>query len=550
MKKITLNILTSITLCFLIFSNFINAQCTSSSNFNGRIAWTADGNDDDRDEYTALPFMAAILQAANQELVHLAYNDNLSGNRAGRIPGEEPRERPQIMRETVARANRVYNSLGNNIFDCDGDPASNGTRDGLRHLSGLIKNASSGSRLYICIAGQAQYAGLALEMATRGNNRATRADFRNVTVVSHSAYNNRNGRGEGTYNPEWNIDNITNEANGGIFDGLQVANYATSGSVHNDNLLVNLNRYDFINNNRNERFVRPIITGFEDTRKTPRLDPSDAGMAYMVLYNTNAITLGNARGITPADFDHEIENLVNGNCGNSGGGNSGGGNSGGSNDYFFIQTRGRNPRRLASRNNNSGSTLRHVSRTATGNNAQWEMIPSNNGFFFLQNRASGMFFRPQNNNVGANLTQVASTARGNRTQWQQINTSGNFFRLESRSAGRHFSTGSNGSVTLSNATGNNSQWQFVPVSASKNLELGNEESDNIIVFPNPATNNINVSSNSEAATITIMDLTGAIIIEDKFNQNFQANISHLNSGLYIVQISTANTTNITKFIKQ
>lgn len=517
------------SLIILAYSTTKAQNCIEPANFNGRIAWTADGNSGDRDDFLATPYMAAILQAADVQLVHLAYNNQLSGNNG---------DRPQVMRRNVNRSINAYNSLGNNIFDCNGDRNSPGTRAGISHLARLIRDASGSSRLYICVAGPAFYVLLALREANRLG--ANRQDYANVTIVGHSFENNRNG-----------LPVIMREANGGDFDGLVIANYATNGSIHNDELFVDLSEYAFIENNRTRPLIEPLWLGYLDTEKR-RFDPSDAGMAYMVLYFTDVIDSTNvnrmqasARSVQPSNFVQEARDLDSGDpfCTNGNGGN-------GNSNFFYIQTRGNNPRRLASRNNNGGSTLRHVSGTATGNNAQWEMISSSNGFFFLQNRASGMFFRPQNNNVGANLVQVSTSARGNRTQWQQIATNNGFFRLENRSAGRHFSTGRRGAVTLSDATGNNSQWQFVPVGASKNLEIVDTENNDILVYPNPATDVINVSSNNEAGIITIMNITGAVVFKGEFQQNFNTNISHLDNGLYIVQIATENTTNVTKLVKQ
>ena len=67
------------------------------------------------------------------------------------------------------------------------------------------------------------------------------------------------------------------------------------------------------------------------------------------------------------------------------------------------------------------------------------------------------------------------------------------------------------------------------------------------VYPNPATNNITIESNSTINSIQIFDLTGALIqIETK--ESFS--IENLNSGVYMINISTENGSINKKLIKE
>lgn len=302
--------LTLVTFTFIPY--YLNAQtCTPPPAFTGRIAWTADGNESDRDEYLATPYMAAILQAANVELVHFAYNDQFLTRRDLSQNNGNVGNRPDVMRATVNRALAAYNSLGDQVFDCDGDETSTEAIAGLNHLAGLIETAGDpgATRLYICIAGGARYVGLALTRAKA--NGATIEDFQNVTVVSHSRANNLNSLVDfpGT---DWDIGDIETEAlPGGDFEGLVVANYANRGSIHNEELFVNVSNYQFIFDNQTRPLIAPIFRGFQDSRK-PNFDPSDAGMAYIVLYFTDAINQTSARLIQPSDFVQEVRDLDSG----------------------------------------------------------------------------------------------------------------------------------------------------------------------------------------------------------------------------------------------
>ena len=78
-----------------------------------------------------------------------------------------------------------------------------------------------------------------------------------------------------------------------------------------------------------------------------------------------------------------------------------------------------------------------------------------------------------------------------------------------------------------------------------NSGLSNTTSDfdenSIQIYPNPATNEINVSNtrNSGISTITIMDVNGRTIKQNTFNNfsNVQVNIAELSKGVYLMKIN-------------
>jgi len=68
-------------------------------------------------------------------------------------------------------------------------------------------------------------------------------------------------------------------------------------------------------------------------------------------------------------------------------------------------------------------------------------------------------------------------------------------------------------------------------------------SSNVNVFPNPATDVLNVEVNlDEVATIELVDLTGKVVATQTLSNQGTAtfNTANLSSGLYIVSIQTAN----------
>ena len=59
------------------------------------------------------------------------------------------------------------------------------------------------------------------------------------------------------------------------------------------------------------------------------------------------------------------------------------------------------------------------------------------------------------------------------------------------------------------------------------------------IYPNPATNYINIQSESLIKTISILDFTGKEVANEKaHNKLYQLNTSKLKSGIYLLMIET------------
>ena len=79
-------------------------------------------------------------------------------------------------------------------------------------------------------------------------------------------------------------------------------------------------------------------------------------------------------------------------------------------------------------------------------------------------------------------------------------------------------------------------------------------SDNIKIYPNPATDKITISNidNSNEIIATIIDFQGKIILENKFfrQNSFELNVNSLSKGIYILKLQTDKNIEFKKFIKQ
>lgn len=89
--------------------------------------------------------------------------------------------------------------------------------------------------------------------------------------------------------------------------------------------------------------------------------------------------------------------------------------------------------------------------------------------------------------------------------------------------------------------------------------LVKEELSDLLIFPNPAVNNVNVNFSSKietSSTIKVYSLTGKLVLEmNNVNltigeNNINLGIENLSNGTYIVQLSSDSISKTTKFIKQ
>ena len=111
-------------------------------------------------------------------------------------------------------------------------------------------------------------------------------------------------------------------------------------------------------------------------------------------------------------------------------------------------------------------------------------------------------------------------------------------------------------VTASN-TGLNSFSDFAIGIGAADIALGTNEFENNILklnlYPNPTADVLNFETSNaiEKGTLKIISLTGQTVFEQQnmLGNNFNINVSGLNSGLYLIQLSDANGNYNSKFVK-
>jgi hypothetical protein len=67
------------------------------------------------------------------------------------------------------------------------------------------------------------------------------------------------------------------------------------------------------------------------------------------------------------------------------------------------------------------------------------------------------------------------------------------------------------------------------------------EMSNISIYPNPAQNVVNISSDVNMKTVRIVNYTGQVVYnENAFSNSLSINISNLAKGIYVIQFETAS----------
>ncbi len=87
------------------------------------------------------------------------------------------------------------------------------------------------------------------------------------------------------------------------------------------------------------------------------------------------------------------------------------------------------------------------------------------------------------------------------------------------------------------------------VSGAKESETSRNTITDIKLYPNPTSSIINVTSVSENATFKVYNLLGQMIINGKLS-NGSINVSNINAGNYVLEITDKETTSVKRFIKQ
>lgn len=223
------------------------------------------------------------------------------------------------------------------------------------------------------------------------------------------------------------------------------------------------------------------------------------------------------------------------------------------NQQFFIVNR-QTGKKLQPQNNSDAVTLIQVSSNTTSNIVKWEQVNTSNGYFYLKNVETGKYFRPVGDNDGSALEQRPTSYGGNYTQWKKVNSSNGYFYLQNRQTNHYFrpSNDANNSPMVQRPTtysGNYTQWKFDAVGSKSNNIESNKL--NLTIYPNPATNELQVLGADIESNVSIKDISGRTVIQETTTgKNMKFDISHLQKGMYLLTVKNTIENKTIRFIKR
>ena len=92
-------------------------------------------------------------------------------------------------------------------------------------------------------------------------------------------------------------------------------------------------------------------------------------------------------------------------------------------------------------------------------------------------------------------------------------------------------------------------WHFVFAKQEDNSSVRTLDRNLFKVYPNPAKNEITVSSNENLSKVTIYDVTGKVMFSTSdVNLNSTLNVSAFSRGIYMVEVLTDNKTSVKRLI--
>ena len=108
-----------------------------------------------------------------------------------------------------------------------------------------------------------------------------------------------------------------------------------------------------------------------------------------------------------------------------------------------------------------------------------------------------------------------------------------------------------GKTYYASQTSNSCESDYLAVTVKRVLATGSVTFKNLTVYPNPATDVLNISNNQAISQISVNNLLGQKVIDLKANGNaVQVNIAPLPAGTYIMQIVAQGAVTTVKVIKQ
>lgn len=270
-----------------------NNTTTVVKDFPGRIAYSADGDEHDTDDWLASPWSLALLRAAglDHKLTFFEYNNHVWGT-----TGNYDEIQDRNVTGLVSRWGGFVNASFYNVEEQE-TAARN-------KLVAEINKSTAADPLFIVAAGPIETIGRAVDAATASK-------LKYVTILSHSDWNNEHANEK--HGSKYTIQYLTNK--GAKYKRVKDQNgNSTTGTFTSPGLKRKVGIMNFLKDYDDDR-VKWLWT----CRKMPEYenpsyqkgyyDYSDAGMTYWLITGANG---GGDENVTPKKTIDLLESFLNG----------------------------------------------------------------------------------------------------------------------------------------------------------------------------------------------------------------------------------------------
>lgn len=246
---------------------------------------------------------------------------------------------------------------------------------------------------------------------------------------------------------------------------------------------------------------------------------------------------------------------------------------------FFIENRQTGMRLRTNGSTNDFIKLELVPNTWSSDASRWKMVDAGNGYFHLINSANNKFIRPESSSTdplgdadGTTIIHVPNTYLGDFTKFKKVTTSatGDYFYLENKATGMYFrpedqQTFSKIQQRPTSYSGNWTQWQFVEVGTGnlvtktpsdliQEVSIANFEGNvrGFSVSPNPVVSGaplqVFLETYEGLTKLRVYDIQGNLVQSiDTDKSSVTIDTTTLN-GIYIIKAETEAKSYIKKFV--
>ena len=88
----------------------------------------------------------------------------------------------------------------------------------------------------------------------------------------------------------------------------------------------------------------------------------------------------------------------------------------------------------------------------------------------------------------------------------------------------------------------------VAITVETGIDAVEENEANFGIYPNPATDKLNIVTNAESYEYQLVNSVGQVVMSGSANGNTELNVSGMNSGVYFIKVIANGSANIQKVV--